>query len=76
MSTFAVFGMTETVALASAQKKIKTNRPNGKIGCLSPLDLPLEEWNEAVQHNAEAIMVAEKVRRISTLFDTPQHVAI
>lgn len=33
MSTFAVFGMTASAALAEAKKKTRTTRPSGKIGC-------------------------------------------
>jgi len=35
--------------------------------------MTLAEWTEAVQRNADAIMAGEKVKQLSTLFDTPQH---
>lgn len=72
MSTFAVFGMTASAALADARKKTKTTKPSGKAGC-PPLDLTLAEWEEAVQRNVDAIMASEKVKQLSVLYDTPQH---
>lgn len=38
-----------------------------------PLELSPSEWDEAVQRNADAIMAGERVKQLSTLFDTPQH---
>lgn len=72
MSTFAVFGMTASAALADARKKTKTTKPSGKAGC-PPLELSLSEWDEAVQRNADAITAGERVKQLSILFDTPQH---
>lgn len=72
MSTFAVFGMTASAALADARKKTKTTKPSGKAGC-PPLDMTLAEWSDAVQRNADAIMAGEKVKQLSVLYDTPQH---
>ncbi|MDG9886307.1 hypothetical protein N7650_26130 [Pseudomonas sp. GD04058] len=72
MSTFAVFGMTASAALADARKQTKNTRPSGKAGC-SPVEITLAEWTEAVQRNADAIMAGEKVKQLSGLFDTPQH---
>lgn len=72
MSTFAVFGMTASAALAEAKKKTRTTRPSGKIGC-PPVDLSPAEWDEAVKRNAEATMAGERVKQLSALFDTPQH---
>lgn len=37
------------------------------------MELTPSEWDEAVQRNADAIMAGEKVKQLSTLFDTPQH---
>lgn len=73
MSTFAVFGMTASAALADARKQTKITKPSGKAGCPPPLELTPSEWNEAVQRNADAIMASEKVKQLSALFDTPQH---
>jgi len=72
MSTFAVFGMTASAALADARKQTKITKPSGKAGC-PPLELTPSEWSEAVQRNADAIMAGERVKQLSTLFDTPQH---
>lgn len=72
MSTFAVFGMTASAALAEAKKKTRTTRPSGKISC-PPVDLSPAEWDEAVKRNAEATMAGERVKQLSALFDTPQH---
>lgn len=72
MSTFAVFGMTASAALADARKHTKIAKPSGKAGC-PPLELTPSEWGEAVQRNADAIMAGEKVKQLSALFDTPQH---
>ena len=36
MSTFAVFGMTASAALADARKKTKTTKPSGKAGGAPP----------------------------------------
>ncbi|MGE8468793.1 MAG: hypothetical protein ACN6QE_22025 [Pseudomonas putida] len=72
MSTFAVFGMTAAQALADARKSTKNIRPSGNPG-VPPVEITLEEWIEAVQHNADATMAGVKVKQLSTLFDTPQH---
>ncbi|WP_024718039.1 hypothetical protein [Pseudomonas putida] len=72
MSTFAVFGMTAAQALADARKSTKNTKPSGKQG-VPPVEITLEEWLEAVQRNADAIMAGVKVKQLSTLFDTPQH---
>ena len=72
MSTFAVFGMTASAALADARKQTKITKPIGKAGC-PPQELTPSEWGEAVQRNADAIMTSEKVKQLSALFDTPQH---
>lgn len=71
MSTFAVFGMTASAALADARKQTKITKPSGKAA--PPLELTPSEWSEAVQRNADAIMVGERVKQLSALFDTPQH---
>lgn len=70
MSTFAVFGMTASAALADARKQTKNTRPSGKVDC-PPIELTLTEWIEAAQRNADAIMAGEKVKQLSALFDTP-----
>lgn len=72
MSTFAVFGMTAAQALADARKTTKNTKPSGKPG-VPPVEITLEEWVKAVQRNADAIMVGEKVKQLSALFDTPQY---
>ncbi|MBK5002660.1 hypothetical protein IAE37_004936 [Pseudomonas sp. S31] len=36
MSTFAVFGMTASAALADARKQTKATKPSGKAGCPPP----------------------------------------
>lgn len=72
MSTFAVFGMTAAQALADARKSTKNTRPSGKPW-VPPVEITLEEWIEAVQRNADAIMAGVKVKQLSALFDTPQH---
>lgn len=72
MSTFAVFGMTSAVAMAEARKTTKTKKPSGKTG-VPAVDMTLAEWEEAVKRNAEAIMAGEKVKQLSSLFDTPQY---
>lgn len=33
MSTFAVFGMTASAALADARKQTKNTKPSGKVDC-------------------------------------------
>lgn len=71
MSTFAVFGMTEAVALAEARRSTKTKKPSGKTG-VPAVDMSPSEWEEAVQRTAEAIMAGEKVKQLSGLFDSPQ----
>lgn len=71
MSTFAVFGMTEAVALAEARRTTKTKKPSGKTG-VPAVDMSPAEWEEAVQRTAEAIMAGEKVKQFSALFDSPQ----
>jgi len=72
MSTFAVFGMTHDVALAEARKTTKTIKPSGKAGC-PPIDLTIDEWNEAVDRQVSKIMQGKKIRQLSPTFDAPQY---
>lgn len=72
MSTFAVFGMTESAALTDARRQDQKHQAQ-RQGGLPPIELTLTEWTEAVQRNANAIMTGEKVKQPSALFDTPQH---
>lgn len=71
MSTFAVFGMTRDVALAEAKKRVKTSKP-GKPGGPS-IQLTPAQWEEAVDKYVDKLMSGEKVKQLSSLFDTPQH---
>ncbi|MEO0437910.1 MAG: hypothetical protein AAF098_13475 [Pseudomonadota bacterium] len=65
MSTFAVFGMTESFAREKAKRTTK-RYCNGK-------HLSESEWLEAVNENAELLIgKSKKVERISQLFDSPQ----
>ncbi|NMZ56376.1 hypothetical protein [Pseudomonas lundensis] len=72
MSTFAVFGMTQDVALAEAKKRTKGTRKNVKApGGVEPV--PLAEWLELVEKKTEQIMGGGTVRQLSPLFDAPQY---
>lgn len=69
MSTFAVFGMTQDLALAEARKKTSGTRKNLKVlGGTEPI--PEAEWLEMVHKRAEKIMGGGTVRR-STHRSTP-----
>lgn len=64
MSTFAVFGMTQHVALADARKSTPTK--------IAGRELDAAQWEAAVCRLADKIMVSEKVKQLSPLFDAPQ----
>jgi hypothetical protein len=64
MSTFAVFGMTQHVALADARKSTPTK--------IAGRQLSAAQWGVAVCRAAEKIMASEKVKQLSPLFDAPQ----
>jgi len=72
MSTFAVFGMTQDLALAEARKKTSGTRKNLKVlGGTEPI--PEAEWLEMVRKRAEKIMGGGTVRQLSPMFDAPQY---
>lgn len=64
MSTFAVFGMTESHAHAKARKTTKTSvgkRPLSEV-----------EWLEAVDEEANRLMAKGRAQKLSEMFDAPQ----
>ncbi|MFG9005942.1 hypothetical protein ACEPWL_07870 [Pseudomonas aeruginosa] len=67
MSTFAVFGMTRDVALAMANKEVKSVRKTP----LGDEHVPMSEWLAAVERKADNIMTGTKVVQLSQLLDTP-----
>ncbi|HXS04841.1 MAG TPA: hypothetical protein VN731_10220 [Rhodanobacter sp.] len=60
MSTFAVFGMTKTVAITEAQKKTPA-------GAMSET-----QWLKKVDETVETIMRGKRVKQLSAAFDAPQ----
>lgn len=68
MSTFAVFGMTRDQALAEARKTVKTTRktPQGEES------LTMDEWTALCEKRADEIMLGQKVKQLSPMFDAPQ----
>lgn len=68
MSTFAVFGMTRTIALAEARKKVRTVKGEGR----DRVDLTPEQWEEACQAYADKVMAGARTTKLTQPFDAPQ----
>lgn len=64
MSTFAVFGMTRSVATASARRVTPSVRGG--------VEVPLEEWELEVIKRADKIMSGARVVQLCKPFDAPQ----
>lgn len=71
MSTFAVFGMTRTFALAEARKKVRTAKGEGR----DRVDLTPEQWDQACQAYADKVMAGARVTKLTQPFDAPQFAA-
>jgi len=71
MSTFAVFGMTRTLALAEARKKVSTMKGEGR----DRVHLTPDQWEDECQKYADKIMAGAKVTKLTTPFDAPQFAA-
>lgn len=63
MSTFAVFGMTESYARAHAEKHTSTSE--------GAIDLSVDEWLEKVQARVERLLKKGPRPRLSTMYDAP-----
>lgn len=64
MSTFAVFGMTRSLAYAMAKKSVKTI-VDGNV-------IPESEWLQRVHDSVKSIMDGKRVKQLSDSFDAPQ----
>ena len=68
MSTFAVFGMTRTMALTEARKKVYPYKGHGK----DRVHLSPEEWEQECQRYADRVMEGARTTRLTQAFDAPQ----
>jgi hypothetical protein len=64
MTTYAVFGMTRTYALAEARRRVSPVVGNQVI--------PENEWIQRVEERAAATMAGTTVKMVSQAFDAPQ----
>ncbi|USE78942.1 hypothetical protein NDR89_20105 [Cupriavidus gilardii] len=60
MSAFCVYGMSFTLALKRAEKKV------------SSVGLSMEDWRKQVHDAAEQILLSAKPTQVSPTFDAPQ----
>lgn len=69
MTTFAVFGMSESWARDEAKETTSTHRMgDGKL-----IERTIAEWEEAVAAEVARIMASKKSVRLSPMFDAPQY---
>lgn len=64
MSTFAVFGMNRALAVSMARKITPATRGG--------VEIPLEEWEQAVSDYADVIMSGTRTAQLCQPFDAPQ----
>ncbi|WP_236189348.1 hypothetical protein [Pseudomonas pharyngis] len=69
MTTFAVFGMSESWAREEAKETTSTHKMDGG----KRLERTIAEWEEAVEAEVERIMASKKSVRLSPMFDAPQY---
>lgn len=67
MTTFAVFGMSESWAREEAKETTSTHKMDGG----KRLERTISEWKEAVEAEVERIMASKKSVRLSPMFDAP-----
>jgi hypothetical protein len=67
MTTFAVFGMSESWAREEAKETTSTHKMDGG----KRLERTIAEWEEAVEAEVERIMASKKSVRLSPMFDAP-----
>jgi hypothetical protein len=69
MTTFAVFGMSESWAREEAKETTSTHRMgDGKL-----VERTIAEWEAAVAAEVARIMASKKSVRLSPMFDAPQY---
>ncbi|NNA56364.1 hypothetical protein [Pseudomonas koreensis] len=69
MTTFAVFGMSESWAREEAKESTSTHKmEDGKR-----IERTIAEWEEAVAAEVARIMASKKSVRLSPMFDAPQY---
>lgn len=64
MSTYAVFGMTRSLALELARKQTSTRQKGNKLS--------ETEWLALCEQVADSIMEGERTKQLSPMFDAPQ----
>lgn len=67
MSTFAVFGMSESWARDEAKETTGTHKMEGA----KRVERTIAEWEEAVEAEVARIMASKKSVRLSPMFDAP-----
>ena len=69
MTTFAVFGMSESWARDEAKETTSTHKMEGA----KRVERTIAEWEEAVEAEVARIMASKKSVRLSPMFDAPQY---
>lgn len=69
MTTFAVFGMSESWAREEAKETTSTHKMEGA----KRIERTITEWEEAVEAEVVRIMASKKSVRLSPMFDAPQY---